>query len=439
MFGKRNIKKSLNLWDRAIELIPRGTQTMSKAPDQFVFGVHPIFLDRGKGCMVQDVDSNWYIDYPCALGPILLGHNHKRTVKAITKQAKKGITFSLMHPLEVELAEMLTDIIPCAEQVRYGKNGTDATLATVRLARSYTKKEYILKPEGHYHGWGDWNAASTTRSYGVPECMKELIETFPYNDLDALEDKLKTEKFAALIMEPMALESPKKGFLQGVRDLCTQYKTILIFDEVITGFRWALGGAQEYYGVTPDLAAFGKSIANGLPLSIIAGKKEYMKEFDHIFFSMTFGGEACALAAAVETLKELKEREKEIYTHMWEQGTRLRVVFNEYSRMLGIDAEMFGCGPRHNMKFNEPDSSGCRDLFNQEMIKRGVLVSTQFYMTIAHTSRHVDKTVKAIKESLEVVAKALKDDRNNVDKYLEGHRSKAIFKKAVSEADDENK
>lgn len=429
---KRTIDKSLELWDRGIDMMPRGTQTMSKAPDQFVFGVHPIYLERGKGAEVQDVDGNWYIDYPAALGPIILGYAHERTIKAVTDQLQKGIVFSLMHPVEVELAELLIDIIPCAEQVRYAKNGTDATLACVRIARSYTGKQHILKPEGHYHGWGDWHAISTPRDAGLPVCLKEYIETFPYNDIYALEEKLKTGKFAGLIMEPVSLVQPNPGFLEGVRALCTKYGVVLIFDEVITGFRWALGGAQEYFGVIPDVASMGKAIANGMPLAVIAGKKEFMKEMDAIFFSMTFGGEACSLAAAIETVKELRERKGEIYPRIWALGDKLAFSFNELAKSHAIDAEMFGMGPRHNIKFDEDDASGCRDLFHQEMIKRGILMGTQIYVSAVHTEEYIDKTISAIKESLGVVRKAL--DEGDVDVYLEGQRSTTIFRKMSEES-----
>jgi glutamate-1-semialdehyde aminotransferase len=425
MFGKRSIDKSLEIWNRGKKLIPLGTQTASKGPNQYVYGVHPIYLDSGDGCIVKDVDGNKYIDHVCALGPIILGYNNKRTIKAVTKQLKKGSTFSLMHPLEVELAELLVDIIPSAEQVRFAKNGTDVTLAAVRLARSYTGRDHILKPTGHYSGFGDWTAAATDRDFGVPGCLKELVETFPYNNLEALEEKLQTGKFAALIMEPIQQEAPKEGFFEGVRELCTKYKTILIFDEMITGFRWALGGVQEYYNVDPDISTFGKALANGMPISAIVGKEEYMNEFNKIFFSMTFGGEACSLAAAVETIKELKEKRLQIYPHIWEQGTRLQVAFNEHAKMLGLDAEMTGQAPWHNTVFRMEDGDGFADLFRQEMVKRGILFGRAIVTTWAHKSHHIDKTTEAIKGSLSVVSEAM--NNGGADKYLEGHRSQAIF------------
>jgi len=425
-----DITNSMKLWNSAIDLIPRGTQTMSKAPDQFVFGATPIYIERGQGCRVRDVDGNWYIDYPCALGPIILGHNHRRTVDAITKQVSKGIIFSLMSPVEVELAELLVEIIPCAEQVRYAKNGSDATLAAVRLARSHSGKEVILKPRTHYHGWNDWIAASTTRDFGVPKSLKDIIRTFEYNDLESLKIQLDRGDVAAVIMEPMALENPNPGFLEGVRELCTESGVILIFDEMITGFRWALGGAQEYYGVIPDIATFGKAVANGMPLAIIAGKREFMKEFDHIFFSMTFGGEAVSIAAAVETVKELIEKREDIFPHIWRNGNKLQTAFNEFSGSIGLDAKMIGAAPRSNIIFNVEDPGGAKDIFNQEMVKRGILMGSQTYITWAHNDEDIDETIVAIKESLIIVKMAV--DEDNVDSVIEGARSLSTFKKSIN-------
>jgi glutamate-1-semialdehyde aminotransferase len=424
---KINIKKSLEIWEDGISLMPRGTQTMSKAPDQFVFGVHPVYVERGDGARIQDVDGNWYIDYLCSLGPIVLGHNNSGTISAVTEQVKKGITFSLMSPLEVDLAKKLVEVIPCAEQVRYAKNGTDVTLAAVRIARSYTKKEVILKPEGHYHGWGDWHAASTTRDYGIPKSLKNLIRTFKYNDVDSLISELSKGDVAGVIMEPVALEEPEGNFLQDVRDVCSKHNVVLIFDEVITGFRWALGGAQEYYGVTPDLATFGKAVSNGMPLSIIAGKREFMKELDHIFFSMTFGGEACSLAAAIDTIDQMKKN-KEMFSIMWDRGNRIKNTFNMKCRDLNLNAEMVGTGPKLAPKFYEDDSSGCFDLFKQEMIKRGILFGSLCYTTIAHDEGIISETLVAIKDSLCFVA----ENKNNVDRVLEGSRSANIFKKEIT-------
>lgn len=424
------IRKSLELWNKAIELIPRGTQTMSKAPDQYVYGVHPIYIDKGKGCEVKDVDGNWYIDYPCGLGAIILGYSHRRTIKAVHRQAKKGSTFSLMHPLELELAELLHEVLPCAEQVRYGKNGSDVTSIAVRVARSYSGVDKILCPEGHYHGWHDFFAAATPRDYGLPKVLKSLVERFRYNDLEDLENKLKQKPYAAVIMEPIALEMPHEGYLQGVRDLCDKYNTILIFDEMITGFRMALGGAQEYFGVTADLACYGKAISNGMPVAVLAGKKKYMQELNHVFFSSTFGGEACSLSAAVETVKELKEKKDEVYPQIWMNGAIIKEAFLQYSKSNNIALSVSGFGPRMVANFEVEDSRGAKDLFHQEMVKRGILMGNNINIMYAHKQKHIEKTVLAIKESMAIVGKALK--AGSIDQYLEGERSSVIFKKEMA-------
>ena len=299
------MKENLN-WENAVRLMPRGTQTMSKCPDQFVDGVYPKFALKASGAYITCEDGDDYLDFMCGLGPVILGYNHETTNQAIRDQLNKGIIFSLPTYLEQELAQLIVDTVPCAEQVRFAKNGTDADLAAVRIARSHTGREHIAKCG--YHGWGDWHAVSL-RDYGVPSTLKDLVHDFEYNNLNSLNEVLKNYDCAAVIMEVQALTAPAPGFLEGVKRLCRTYGALLIFDEVVTGFRWDLGGAQKYYDVTPDLACFGKAMANGMPISAIAGKSEYMKELDHAFFSMTFGGECLSLAASIATIKELQHKE----------------------------------------------------------------------------------------------------------------------------------
>ena len=216
------------LWENALRLMPRGTQTMSKCPDQFVDGVYPKFVDKAEGAYIYDIEGRKYLDYMCGLGPIILGYNHESTNRAIRAQLTKGIIFTLPTLLEQKLAQLMVDVIPCAEQVRFAKNGTDADLAAVRIARSYTGKEHIVKCG--YHGWGDWHAV-TMRDYGVPSSMRDIVHDFEYNNLQSLEDVLKTHDVAAVIMEVQALTAPEPGFLEGVRALCDQYEAILVFDE----------------------------------------------------------------------------------------------------------------------------------------------------------------------------------------------------------------
>jgi glutamate-1-semialdehyde aminotransferase len=409
------------LWDNAIRLMPRGTQTLSKCPNQFVDGVYPKFAKKSKGAHIQGLDGKWYLDYMCGLGPIILGYNHKRTNKVIKKQLKKGIIHSLPTLLEQQLAELICEVVPCAEQVRFAKNGTDADLAAVRIARSYTGKEHIVKCG--YHGWGDWHGV-TIRDYGIPKSLKKIISEFEYNNLDSLENELKNNDVAGVIMEAQSLTTPKPGFLEGVRELCTKYGALLIFDEVVTGFRWSLGGAQEYYNVIPDLCCLGKAMANGMPLSAIAGKKEYMEELNHAFFSMTFGGECLSLAASIATIKELKTKD---YSYIWELGTLLDTEIKKLAKKHKLRINFEGDAPRHNLSFNKdyPDPNGMKAVFYQEMVKQGILFPNVIYISFAHTKKDIQKTIKAADKAFKFV----KDNINNIDNVLEGKKSIDIFRK----------
>tara|TARA_Y100000592_G_C5466008_1_gene316730 strand:- start:1162 stop:2454 length:1293 start_codon:yes stop_codon:yes gene_type:complete len=421
------------LWEKAIKLMPRGTQTLSKCPDQFVDGVYPKFAKKSKGAYLKGLNNKWYLDYMCGLGPIILGYNHKRTNKAIKKELKNGIIHSLPTILEQQLAELICEVVPCAEQVRFAKNGTDADLAAVRIARSYTGKEHIVKCG--YHGWGDWHGA-IIRDYGIPKSLKSIISEFEYNNLDSLENELKHNKVAGVIMEAQALTAPKPGFLEGVRELCNKYGALLIFDEVVTGFRWSLGGAQEYFGVTPDLCCLGKALANGMPLAAIAGKKKYMQELNHAFFSMTFGGECLSLAAAIETIKELKTKD---YNHIWKLGNMLDEGIKSSAKKHGLEINFAGSAPRHNLSFESNESKfegnqssfiykdpkGMKALFYQEMVKQKILFPNVIYISFAHTEKDIKKTIKAADKSFKFV----KDNINNIDNVLEGKKSIDIFRK----------
>ena len=320
------IVRSDEIWQQAQELIPAGTQTLSKGPSQFCQGVGPKYIARAEGCMLYDVDGNAFVDYPMALGPITLGHAHPRVNEAVSRQMASGSAYSLMHELEVRLAKRLVDIIPCAEQIRFGKNGSDATSACIRAARALSGRDHIARCG--YHGWQDWSIDRSygIRSRGVPEAVFDLTHPFPFNDLAALESILAEHPCAAVVMECISVEVPEPGYLQGVKELAHKYGALLIFDEVITGFRWARGGAQEYFGVSPDLCAMGKGVANGLPLSIVAGSREAMQAFDEIFFSFTFGGETLSLAAAMATLDVMEE--ENYWAHIWDLGSRLQKGFD---------------------------------------------------------------------------------------------------------------
>jgi len=291
---------------RALKVIPLGSQTFSKSKTQFPYGISPYFIERGKGSHIWDLDGNEYIDFVNALGAVILGYQDEDVDRAVLEQMKKGVTFSLAHSLETELAELLTEMVPCAEMVRFGKNGSDATTGAIRLARAYTNREHIAACG--YHGWQDWYIGTTSRCLGVPQSTRELTHIFSYNNLDSLDEIFRQfpNQIAAVIMEPMSIEFPQDNFLENVKQLAHKHGSLFILDETVTGFRFALGGAQEYFNVIPDLATFGKGMANGYPLSCIVGKREIMKLLEEVFFSFTFGGETLSLAAAMAVLKKMK-------------------------------------------------------------------------------------------------------------------------------------
>ncbi|MFI5281317.1 MAG: aminotransferase class III-fold pyridoxal phosphate-dependent enzyme [Gemmatimonadales bacterium] len=428
---KRSLDRSQELLRRARRVIPSCTQTFSKGPTQYVQGVAPVFLKRGKGSHVWDVDGNEYIDYPMALGPVILGHADPDVTAAVRAQLEDGVAFSLPHPLEVEVAEILTEMIPSAGMVRFGKNGSDATSGAVRAARAFTGRDMIACCG--YHGWQDWYVGSTTRHRGVPEAVRALTLTFGYNDLGSLR-KLFDEhagKIAAVVMEPVGVIEPTGDFLQRVAALCRERGALLVFDEIVTGFRVALGGAQELYGVVPDLACFGKAMANGYPLSAVVGRRDVMDVFDEIFFSFTFGGEAVSLAAAKATIAALRDRQ--VIPHLWRQGRRLRDGYNALAGETGLAGrtECIGLPPRTVLAFTNADGSESlpmKSLFQQEMIKRGILTAGGFNICWSHGDGDIDRTLDACRASLVLLAAAVA--AGDVASRLEGPMIEPVFRRA---------
>ena len=302
----RHFDRSEAMLARAENVIPLGSQTFSKSRTQFPVGVSPLYLDRGKGSHVWDVDGNEYVDFISSLCSVTLGYGDPDVDGAVRDQLDRGVILSLPASLEAEVAELICEMVPCAEKVRFGKNGSDATSGAIRIARAFTGRDHVAVCG--YHGWQDWYIGTTARNRGVPEATRDLSHPFLYNDLASLERVFAKwpGQIAAVILEPMNVEYPAPGFLEGVRELATRYGAILVFDETITGFRYANGGAQELFGVTPDLATFGKGLANGYPVSAVAGRADVMQMMEEVFFSFTFGGELLSLAAAKATLEKLK-------------------------------------------------------------------------------------------------------------------------------------
>lgn len=425
----QGLERSLKLKARAEHLIPSCTQTFSKGPTQFVQGISPIFLERGEGSHVWDVDGNEYIDYPMALGPIILGHNYPAVTEAVTSQMQHGTLFSLPHPLEVAVSEMLVEVIPCAEMVRFGKNGSDATSAAVRVARAYTGRDIIACCG--YHGWQDWYIGTTTRNKGVPKAVQELTIPFEYNNIESLKRIFAEHpgQVAAVIMEPVGVVEPRDSFLEQVQELTRRERALLIFDEVITGFRLALGGAQEYFGVTPDLACFGKAMANGYPISAVVGRREVMELFDEVFFSVTFGGEVLSLVAAKATITEV--RGKKVIRHLWEQGRILADGYNRLAQEFDLEryTECIGMPPRTVITFKDKcgtESLVLKSLFQQECLKRGVLTAGYHNISYSHSDSDTEYTLQVYRTAMEILSQAIRE--GDALERLEGPPVRPVFR-----------
>jgi glutamate-1-semialdehyde 2,1-aminomutase/spore coat polysaccharide biosynthesis protein SpsF len=385
-------------------------------------------LERADGCHVWDVDGNEFIDHTMGLAPVILGYGNREVTEAVIQQAHQATTLSMPHPLEVELSELLCRIIPSAEMVRFAKDGSDATSGAVRVSRAYTGRDVILCCG--YHGWQDWYVGTTTRNLGVPAGVAELTDTFTYNDLASLEAKLEAHRgaVAAVILEPMGVVDPLPGFLEGVKRLASEHGAVLVFDEVVTGFRWALGGAQEYFGVSPDLTCIGKAMANGYPLSAVVGNAEIMKLFDEVFFSFTFGGEAVSLAASVATIQVMQTQP--VLAHIWAQGARLQDGYNALARHYGIEksTQAIGLPPRTVLSFSDGGQQSLlyKSLFQQECIKRGVLTIGAHNVSFSHSAQDVDQTLRVYRSVLELLADAI--DRHDIEDRLEGKPVQAVFR-----------
>lgn len=422
------ITKSDEYYKIALELIPAQTQTLAKGPGQNIKGVAPKYLQRGKGSHVWDVDGNEYIDFTMAVGPLSLGYAYDKVDDAIREQLKDGITFSLMHPLEVEVAQLINKVVPNAESVRYSKVGADVTSAAVRLARAYTGRNKVLCCG--YHGWHDWYIAVTDRNKGIPQSIQDLSYTFNYNDIQSVIDSI-DEDTACVILEPFVFDEPKDNFLHKLRDICTENGTVLIFDEMWTGFRVAVGGAQEYFGVKADLACFSKAVANGMPISILTGKKEIMQLLEKdVFFFTTFGGEALSLAAVKATVTEIIE--KNVPAYLAKQGRKLKDGYNAIANKLGMDyTKCSGFDCRTIITF-DAEKSGCnplemKSLVQQEMIKRGILWGGFHNMSFSHTDEDIEYTLKAYEDVLPILKKAV--EAKNVKAYLRGEPVEPVFRR----------
>ncbi|MGD0883730.1 MAG: aminotransferase class III-fold pyridoxal phosphate-dependent enzyme [Thermodesulfovibrionales bacterium] len=421
-----DITKSDEFYRRAVGLIPSVTQTLAKGPGQYVKGVAPKYLVRGKGAYVWDVDGNKYLDLTMGVGPISLGYCYEKVDDAIREQLKDGITFSMMHPLEVEVAELIRQMIPNAEGVRFSKTGADVTSAAIRLSRAFTGRNKILCCG--YHGWHDWYIGITDRNSGVPLCVKDLTHTFTYNDIRSVIDSIDDDT-ACVILEPVVFEEPRDDFLQDLRNVCDATDTVLIFDEMWTGFRLAAGGAQEYFSVLADLSCYSKALANGMSLSVLAGRKEIMSLLERdVFFFTTFGGEALSLAAAHATLMEI--REKDVPAYLARQGERLKNGYNGMAEALGMGYTRCKGYPCRTIIAFDPaagDPLDMKSLLQQEMIRQGVLWSGFHNLCFSHSDEDIDYVLKVYEAALPILHRAVLE--KNVRGCLHGEPVEPVFRK----------
>jgi len=419
---------------KAHELIPGGAHTYAKGDDQFPEQAPP-FIVRGKGCHTWDLEGNEFIEYGMGLRSVTLGHAYEPVVEAAYGEMRLGTNFSRPAAIEVEAAEAFLETVPAAEMVKFAKNGSDVTTAAVKLARAYTGRDLIAICSDHpFFSTDDWFIGMLDMNAGIPQSIAAMTLGFRYNDLDSLRELFDqhSSQIACVVMEAEASAAPLPGYLRSVKELCEERGALLIFDEMITGLRWHLGGAQQFHAVTPHLSTFGKALGNGFAVSALAGERRIMRlgGLDHdqprvFLLSTTHGAETHALAAAIAVL-QIYHRD-DVIARLWNQGDRLQRQVEQSiaeNRLRGF-FELHGrpC----NLIFSTCDQDGMRSqafrtLFMQEMIRRGV-IGPSFVVSFSHSDADIDRTAEAVHESLAIYRKALDQ---GVEKYLEGRPVKPV-------------
>jgi glutamate-1-semialdehyde 2,1-aminomutase len=434
-----NLGSDRSSWlrERAHQLIPGGAHTYAKGDDQFP-ELAPTFIERGTGCRVWDIEGNEFIEYGMGLRSVTLGHAYARVVDAASRQMARGSNYTRPAAIEVECAEALLELIPRADMVKFCKDGSTANTAAITLARAYTGRDLVaICKDDPFFAYNDWFIGVTEMNAGIPRSVRELTLGFRYNDLESVEALFATYpgQIACVILEAERNEKPLAGFLQGLGELCTQNGALFILDEMITGFRWNLGGAQAEYGLDPDLSTFGKAIANGFSVSALAGKREIMElgglrhPGERVFLlSTTHGAESHSLAAALATIAVY--REHPVIETLHERGRRLQDGLEAAAKDSGVGEFFQVVGRASNLVYVTRDSTGAasqpfRTLFLQEMIARGFLCPS-LVVSYAHSQRDIDDTIEAAHEALVVYEKAL---ANGIDGYLQGRSVKPVMRR----------
>jgi glutamate-1-semialdehyde 2,1-aminomutase len=428
----------MNYSSRLHDVIPGGAHTYSRGDDQFPANMPPIF-DRGEGCYLFDANGDKYLDYGMGLRSVNIGYGNKEIADAAYAEILKGNNLTRASLTELKAAELLRDLIPSVDMVKFAKHGSTVTTAAVKLARAYTGRKYIAIPKEHpFFSFDDWFIGSTPLTRGVPGEISGLTLTFQFNNIASLQqlfDKY-PDQIAGVIMEPATTVGPEDNFLHKVQALCKKNAAVFIIDEMITGFRWHLQGAQTYFDVEPDLSTFGKAMANGFALAALTGKKEIMnlgnilQEGDERVFltSTTHGAEMSALGAFIKTIEVIKR--DGVIPHVWDYGQKLKDGINGISASLGIAeyffVEGYPCSPAFVTKNSQKEPSlPMRTLFAQEMVKQKVIFSW-IALSYAHKQPELDRTLEAIRQALTVYKKALEE---GVEKYLQSKVIKPVFRK----------
>lgn len=424
--------------DRLLKAIPGGAHTYSRGFDQYPLNA-PQILKRGKGAYIYDENDNKFLDYGMALRAVNLGYANYDVDNAAFKQIKFGNNLTKPSLVELEAAELIIDMIDSVDMVKFTKNGSTATTAAIKLSRAYTNRTLVARCQEHpFFSYDDWFIGSTSITKGIGKSDIENTKLFNYNDIESLENLF--EKFpneiACVILEPSSTEHPKDNFLHKVKDLCHKNGALFILDEMITGFRWHLKGAQHLYNIEPDLCTFGKAMANGFSVAAVAGKRDIMKlgsiEFlgeERLFLlSTTHGAEMCGLGAFIETMKFMEKNL--VVEHMWDYGKKLIELMNDTARKFNIEKNFVAggieCSPYYLTLDNKGSNSlGLRTLFSQEMIKNGVLIPW-IALSYSHGEKELEKTKVALEKSFEIYKRAVDEGFEN---YLEGEVIKPVFRK----------
>lgn len=427
-----------NYSERLNKVIPGGAHTYSRGDDQFPQNA-PQILSKGKGAYVWDQAGNKYLDYGMALRAVNLGYANAEVDVAAIEQIHLGNNLTRASLIELTAAEKLVELMPSVDMVKFAKNGSSVTSAAVKLARAYTGRKMIARCLNHpFFSYDDWFISNTVIQHGIPQETSALTVNFNYNDIQSLENLFTQypDQIACVILEPATHEEPKDNFLQKVRAVCDKYSSVMILDEMITGFRWHLQGAQTYYDVKPDLTTFGKAMANGFSVAALGGKKEIMDlggiktpDQERVFLmSSTHGAEMSSLGAFVKTLEIVKSQP--VIKHLWSYGEQLIAAGNNLSQEFGLtDYFKFegpGCSPVFITKDRDKNVSfPFRTLFSQEMLKQNVMMPW-VALSYSHGQQELDITTTALRNTLKVYAQALE---SGVDKYLQGPSIKPVFRK----------